>query len=162
MSDPILSLKVDIPQSIKPRVWTVVRFPYDGESYDPFGMHEKLQPVDGYEVRDWQRNDRSGLVWPTSDGWGTLHAMVQWEPGGYDELRDQLVRDPLNLTTGADTTATDHRVPTPGMQSFTKTWGMFVHPETPLALRVMHTDARPRMLTLAELKLEIRTTEEGA
>jgi len=158
MPNPILSLKVHVPQSIEPGVWTVVRFPYDGESYDPFGMHERLDPL-GYEVRDWQRDDRSGLIWPTVDGWGTVHAMVQWEPGDYRELRDQLIRDPLNLSTGPDTTATDHRPPSPGMQCFTKTWGLFVHPKTPLALRVAHDDDQPRLVTLAELKLEIR---EGA
>jgi hypothetical protein len=157
---PIVSLKAEQAQLIPCRTWTVVRFPYgNAESYDPYGLHNALQP-DGYEVRDWQRDARSGLIWPGHDGWVRLDAMIQWEPagpsGGYRELRDQFARDPLGLSTGLDTTATDHRVPTPGMQTFTKGWALFAHPGTPLALRVWHDDARPRQVTLAELKLEHR------
>jgi len=153
---PIVSLKADGGQLIQPGRWTVVRFPTDEESYDPLDMHARLQKHDAYEVRDWARDDRSGLIWPARNGWGTLNAMLQWEPGGYDELRDQFIRDPLNLSTGPDTTATDHRPPSPGMQCFTKTWSLSVRVGTPLALRVAHNDDQPRLLTLAELKLEIR------
>jgi hypothetical protein len=158
---PIVSLKTDRPQLVPPRTWAIVQFPYgDAESYDPLGLHNKVQPG-GYAVRDWQKDPRSGLIWPDHDGWVRLDAMIQWEPaskrGGYRELRDQIARDPLGLATGLDTTATDHRVPTPGMQSFTKGWPLFAHPGTPLALRVWHDDAQPRQVTLAELKLEHRT-----
>jgi hypothetical protein len=159
VSEPIVSLKADRPQRVPRRVWWVVRFPYDGESYDPLGMHHQLQP-DGYEVRDWQRDSRSGLIWPDHDGWVRLDAMIQWEAasprGGYREIRDQFARDPLSLSTGLDTTATDHRPPSPGMQCITKNWALFAHPKTPLALRVWHDDAQPRELLLAELKLEYR------
>ena len=160
MSEPVLSLKTTHPQLIPPRTWTVVRFPYDGESYDALGMHEPIQTFDDYEVRDWQRDDRSGLAWPHHAGWVRLYAMVQWEPasriGGYRSLHDQFARDPLGLTTGLDTTATDQRPPTDGMQSFCKAWGLFANPMTPLALRVWHNDRRPRRVTLAEFKVEYR------
>lgn len=155
MTAPIVSLKTNTVQAISPDRWTVVRFPYTQESHDPLGMHDRPDPL-GYDVRDWQRDDRSGLIWPARDGWATLHALVQWEPGDYRELRDQFIRDPLNLADGADTTATDHRPPSPGMQCFTKTWSMFVRAGTPLALRVAQDDTRPRTLTLAEFKLSIQ------
>jgi hypothetical protein len=157
---PIVSLKTDQPQSIPRCTWTIVRFPYTGESYDPLAMHDPVQPG-GYQVKDWKSDPRSGLIWPDCRDWVRLLAMVQWEPasssGGYRELRDQFARDPLDLSTGLDTTATDHRVPTPGMQSFTKSWALFTESGTPLALRVWHDDAHPRNITLAELKLEHRT-----
>ncbi|MFE9684192.1 hypothetical protein [Streptomyces sp. NPDC006285] len=158
---PIVSLKTEQPQTIPPKTWTVVRFPYDAESYDPLDMHAPVHP-DGYRVKDWAKDSRSGLLWPDRADWVRLSAMIQWEPasssGGYRELRDQIARDPLGLTKkGLDTTATDHRVPTPGMQSFTKGWPIFADPDVPLALRVWHDDARARKVTLAELKLERRT-----
>jgi hypothetical protein len=157
----VCSLKVDTPQMIAPgTTYQVVRFPFGAaESTDRFEMHQVVQP-DGYVVSDWATDDRSGLIWPSKAGWGHLYAMLQWEAasatGGYTELRDQYVRDPLGLTpTPADTTATEHRPPTPGGQYFCKGHGIFVDPGTPLALRVTHNDAQPRRLTLAEFKLAI-------
>jgi hypothetical protein len=134
----------------------VVRFPFGGgESYDDLGMHQMAQP-DGYIISDWRKDDRSGLIWPSVDGWGSLTAMIQWEAGGYSELRDQFVRDPLSLTDDpVNTTATDHRPPSPGMQCFTKHHEIFVHPGVPLALRVSHNDDQARRLVFAELKLAI-------
>lgn len=155
----VVSLKVDILQSIPADGgYHVVRFPYSSEPYDPWGMHQQLQP-DGYEVRDWQREDRSGLIWPTCDGWGVLTANLHWESGGYSELRDRFVRDPLDLATGYDSTATDHRPPSPGMQCFTKQHQMFVHPGVPLAVLVAHNDSQARRLVLAEFKLAIHQNE---
>jgi hypothetical protein len=82
--------------------------------------------------------------------------MIQWEDGAYSELRDQFVRDPLGFTDDpVDTTATDHRPPSPGMQCFTKSHGIFVSPGTPLALRVAHNDSQARDIVLAEFKLAI-------
>jgi hypothetical protein len=156
MAPYVCSLITSTPQLIEPGAYTVVRFPYGaGESHDPYDMHPAEQP-DGYVVGDWATDDRSGLIWPNADGWGELKAMIQWEAGGYTELRDQLVRDPLGLTGDpVNTTATDHRVPSPGMQCFSKAWGIFVHPNVPLALRVFHNDDEPRRLVLAEFKLAI-------
>lgn len=155
----VVSLKVDIPQLIADDgEYHVVRFPDAGEPYDPYGMHQRLQP-DGYEVRDWQRDDRSGLIWPAVDGWGVLTANLHWEAGNYTELRDRFVRDPLDLVDGYDSTATDHRAPSPGMQCFTKQHQMFVHPGVPVALLVAHNASSDRRLVLAEFKLAIH---EGA
>lgn len=159
MTVRVVSLKTDQPQSIPPGGYHVVRFPYGAESYDPHAMHEQTHPT-GYQVRDWQRDDRSGLVWPAVDGWGSLTAMVFWEDGGYSELRDRFVRDPLDLAAGYDSTATEHRPRSQGAQFFHKSHEMFVHPKTPIALLVGHDDSRPRRITLAELKLAIH--HEGA
>ncbi|MGW4493733.1 hypothetical protein [Streptomyces sp. NPDC004376] len=151
------SLKVEGSQRIQPGTWSIVRFPYTSESADDHDMHPARQPG-GRTVTGWATDNRAGLIWPAEEGWGELHAMIQWEAGGYTELRDQFVRDPLGYTTDpANTTATDHRPPSPGMQSFTKSHGIYVHPGTPLALRVWHNDKVPRLLTLAEFKLVIHT-----
>jgi hypothetical protein len=155
----VCSLKRDTPQLVRPDSYTVVRFPFGSrEPYDPHGMHQARQP-DGHVITSWDADERSGLIWPSASGWGQLYAMIQWEAGSYTELRDQYVRDPLGLTsTPNDTTATDHRAPTPGGQYFTKSHGIFVNPETPLALRVRHNDAVARRLLLAEFKLVIHAT----
>lgn len=153
----VCSLKTDVPQLIEPGGYRLVRFPYGGaESYDPQDMHPAEQP-DGHVVTDWASDDRSSLIYPAVDGWGTLSAMIQWEAGRYTELRDQFVRDPLRFTDDpVNTTATDHRPPSPGMQCFAKEWSIFVHPGVPLALRVAHNDSQPRRLVLAEFKLVIQ------
>lgn len=153
----VCSLKADTPQLIQPgTTYRIVRFPFGAaEPTDRFGMHQAVQP-DGYVVSDWATDDRSGLIWPSTAGWGHLHALIQWEAGGYTELRDQYVRDPLGLTPApTDTTATEHRTPTPGGQFYVKNHGIFVDPATPVALRVTHDDSGPRLLTLAEFKLVI-------
>ncbi|MGV2914532.1 hypothetical protein [Streptomyces alfalfae] len=148
----VVSLKVDSPQTIPADgAYHIVRFPYTGESYDPYNMHDAVQP-DGYQVVDWATDDRSGLIWPGFNGWGLLTALIQWESGDYTELRDQFVRSPF---TSPDTTATDHRAPSPGANYFTKHHEIFVAPSTPIALRVAHNDATARQLTLAEFKIAI-------
>ncbi|MDJ1138017.1 hypothetical protein [Streptomyces iconiensis] len=136
----------------------VVRFPFGGgESYDEHGMHQVLQP-DGHRVENWRTDGRASLIWPSADGWGAVTAMIQWEAGGYTELRDQFVRDPLGLTDRPnDTTATDHRTPSPGMQCFTKHHELFVHPHVPLAVRVGQNAGRSRALVHAQFKLAIHT-----
>jgi hypothetical protein len=163
----VCSLKRDFNQLIQPgTTYQTLRFPFGAaESSDRFQMHQLSQP-DGYVISaaGWDSDERSGLIWPSRAGWGHLYAMVQWEAasapaasGGYTELRDQFVRDPLSLgsPTPNDTTATEHRSPTPGIQCFVKNWGVFVDPDTPLAFRVAHNDTAPRNVILAEFKLVI-------
>ncbi|GEB49491.1 MULTISPECIES: hypothetical protein [Streptomyces] len=158
MPIPVCSLILNERRELDPGEYHVVRFPFGGgESYDAEGMHQVAQP-DGYEVGDWRADDRSGLIWPSADGWGILTAMIQWEAGSYGELRDQFVRDPLGLTDNPDdTTATDHRPPSKGMQCFTKTHSLFVHPGVPLALRVSHDAGGRCALVHAQFKLSIHT-----
>ena len=157
MAVRICSLIVTEPQVIPPGGYRVVRFPFGtAESYDALGMHQVVQP-DGYTIRDWRTDNRAGLIWPSADGWGSLTAMIQWEAGGYSELRDRFVRDPLGLSTGADSTATDHRPRSPGVQCFTKHHEIFVHPGTPLALMVSHNNSASTRLVLAEFKLAIHS-----
>ncbi|MEU6594799.1 hypothetical protein ABZ923_37330 [Streptomyces sp. NPDC046881] len=159
----VCSLKVDTPQSIPSSAsYTIVRFPYGAaEPTDRFEMHQALQP-DGSTVTNYATDDRSGLIRPSRAGWGSLYALIQWEAptatsGTVTEYRDQFVRDPLGETaTPNDTTATDHRAATPGGQFWTKSWGIFVTPDVPLALRVTHNGTvGPLLMTLAEFKLVI-------
>ncbi|WP_371528368.1 hypothetical protein OG302_22260 [Streptomyces sp. NBC_01283] len=154
MTVQICSLKTETPQAITPGSYQVVRFPYADESIDVHGMHNQVDPLN-YETRDWQRSDRSGLIWPSMDGWGCLTSLIYWEAGDYDELRDRYVRDPLDLSTGADSTATEHRPPSPGQQFFHKSHEMFVRVGTPIALLVAQDAPRTTRLTLAEFKLAI-------
>lgn len=152
----VCSLKVDAPQVIPADGgYHIVRFPFgSAEPYDAYGMHQMAQP-DGYQITDWTTDDRSGLIWPAVDGWGSLTAMVYWESGGYTELRDRFVRDPLGLSSGYDSTATEHRPPSPGMQCWHKSHELFVEVGMPLGLLVAHNDTVPRNVTLAEFKLAI-------
>lgn len=155
----VCSLKLAAAQSIPADgTYHVVRFPFgSAEPSDSWNMHQASQP-DGVQVASWTTDDRSGLIWPAMEGWGHLYAMVQWEAGDYSELRDQFVRDPLGFTDDpVNTTATDHRPPSPGMQCFTKGHGIWVYPGTPIALRVAHNDGRARNLLCAEFKLAIHT-----
>lgn len=155
----VCSLIAGESQLIPPGGYHVVRFPFGGESADAHGMHEPVQPG-GPPIVSWKSDDRSGLIWPCVDGWGVLTANVHWEPGGYDELRDRFVRDPFG--EAPDSTATDHRAPSPGMQCFTKQHQLFVHAGTPLAFLVSHNDSVPRKVTHAQYKLAIHPTEQGA
>jgi hypothetical protein len=154
----VCSLKRDTPQVVPPGAYTILRFPFGAaESYDRWRMHQVAQP-DGYTITDWDNDPRSGLIWPARSGWGELHAMIQWESGDYEELRDQYIRDPLSLgsPTPADTTATEHRPPSIGMQCWVKgSHGIFVRPDTPLAVRAAHDGSTPRAVVLAEFKLVI-------
>jgi hypothetical protein len=165
MPTEVCSLKVEIDQPIRPNVWTIVRFPFDssGESTDPLNMHDPNRPPPGGPVTNWQNDDRSGLIWPSSSAWGLMYSLIQWADPGVQatctagtEFRDQYVRDPLGYTSNpVDTTATDHRTATPGIQTYTKSWGIFVSPTVPLALRVRHDASGTVNLTLAEFKLAI-------
>ncbi|MFD8771466.1 hypothetical protein [Streptomyces sp. NPDC059916] len=164
MTVHICSLILKEPQTIPADGdYHVVRFPFgSGESSDVHGMHQMAQP-DRHQITNWRTDPRSGLIWPAVDGWGSLTAMIFWEDGGYTELRDQFVRDPLRFTKDPEnTTATDHRPRSPKTQHFTKHHEMFVHPQVPVALRVAHDDRTAQRITLAEFKLAIHPVEEGA
>lgn len=159
MSVLVCSLINKEKQVIPPGGYHILRFPFGGgESYDTHGMHQMDQP-DGYQITDWRTDDRSGLIWPAAGGWGVLTGIVYWEDGSYTELRDRFERDPLNLSTGSDTTATDHRPQSPGVQCFTKTHQMFVHSDTPVAFKVGHNSSGAQTTYLAEFKLAIHVAE---
>lgn len=138
-------------QDIEPGDYQVVRFPYgSSESYDAHEMHQAAQPDGTVSVYP---DERSGLIWPQHDAWGYLHALLYWEGGTYNEVRDRFVRDPLDLTTGYDSTCTEDHAKTPGGQYIAKSWAMFVHPETPIGLLVRHSVSTTQRLALAEFKL---------
>ncbi|MFF0139656.1 hypothetical protein ACFYRN_24785 [Streptomyces sp. NPDC005227] len=156
MTVQICSLIVSEPQSIPADgQYHVVRFPFgSGESSDDLDMHQMAQP-DGYTITDWHHDDRSGLIWPSVEGWGSLNALMYWDDGSYSEIRSRFVRDPLNLATGFDSTCTEDAPATPGGQYRAKHWEIFVHPGTPLALMVKHDAGRAVNLAFAEFKLAI-------
>lgn len=147
----------DGQQLIKPGDYRLIRFPFaaSDESYDADGMHDTKQP-DG--VTATFADERSGLIWPTADGWADLYAMIYLEAADYTEYRDRFVRDPLGLTPkGPDSTCTRDRAITPGGQYVTKHWGIFVHPGTPIGLLAEVNSSTSVALTLAEFKMAIHT-----
>lgn len=155
MRQHVCSLIVKKPQLIPPNKWTIVKFPYgdENESYDQDNMHALERGGRSYP---YPASEVSGLIYPKHDGpFAHLNAMIQWEEARVArEYRDQFCRDPLGATKDpVNTTATDHRPPSPGLQCFTKSWDLFVHPNVPLALRVAHNYSRPINLVLVELKL---------
>lgn len=154
----VCSLIVDEPQHIPADgKYHLLHFPFgSSESSDDVDMHQMAQP-DGYTIADWRTDDRSGLIWPSCEGWGSLTGVIFWDAGGYTELRDQFVRDPLNLSTGYNSTATQDHPPTPGGQYLHKSHELFVHPGTPIGLLVKHNASGPVDVTFAEFKLAIHT-----
>jgi hypothetical protein len=156
----VVSLISSAPQLIQPGAYANVRFPYDGESADYASMHQATQP-DGYVVTNWAVDDRSSLIWPAMRGWATVYAAAQFaDESDATEYRSQFARDPLDLSTGLDTTATEHRAATVGGEFWTRTFGLVVNPGTPLSFRVSHNASTPQNLTLAEFKLVIQPMYE--
>ena len=167
MSVAICSLKYEAARSGAQKItydedgYHLVRFPYaeSEESYDPWKMHDAARG--GSRAAKFPEA-RSGLIWPSHDGWGVLSAMVFWEADTRAlEYRSRFVRDPLNLSTHYDSTATNDSALTRGGQFRTYLWQMFVHPETPVGLKISARglgDAKIHTpLVLAEFKLAIHT-----
>ncbi|APY89111.1 hypothetical protein DCW30_21195 [Streptomyces alfalfae] len=163
----ICSLKWDAAQDGRQSVtydsdgYHLVRFPYGAgeENYDPWRMHD---PAKGGGSSAAFPHPRSGLIWPSHDGWGVLSALVFWEPdSGPTEYRTRFVRDPLGLSTGYDSTATTDSAPTRGSQFRSYVWQMFVHPNTPVGLKISARgvgDVRKKTpITHAQFKLAIHT-----
>lgn len=148
----VVSLIATEPQEIPPSAYTIVRFPYVGESSDAWGMHAAEQP-DG--VVSAFPDERSGLIWPAVAGWGSLTAMVYWANGDYSEVRDRFVRAPLNVAGEYDSTATEDHAPTQGGQYRHKCHELFVRPGTPLGFLVRHNASVPVSITHAQFKLAI-------
>ena len=149
------SLLVSEDQVIPRGEYTIVRFPYSSgggaEQSDAEGMHSPAQPDGGSSAYP---DERSGLIWPAHSGViGHWLAEAQFEPGDYSEIRLQFIRDPLNLSTGANTTGTTHLPKSPGMQCFTLSHMFIANADTPVAFRVFHNASGPVKLTLAEHKL---------
>ncbi|MET7852491.1 hypothetical protein AB0D78_19520 [Streptomyces avermitilis] len=167
MSVVISSLKYEAAHSGAQKItydtdgYHLVRFPYElsEESYDPWKMHD---PAQGGGQASTYPDTRSGLIWPSHDGWAVLSAMVFWEADARAlEYRARFVRDPLGVSTGYDSTATNDTTLTRGGQYRTYLWQMFVHPGTPVGLKISARgvgDAKIAVpITLAEFKLAIHT-----
>ncbi|BBC37754.1 hypothetical protein SGFS_090480 [Streptomyces graminofaciens] len=171
MSVVVCSLKWDRAEAGAQKIaydsdgYHLVRFPYDanGESYDPWKMHD---PANGGTAKSKYPDARSGLIWPSHDGWGVLSAMVFWESDLQTlEYRARFVRDPLNMTAKKyDSTGTTDSALTPGGQYRTYLWQFFVKKGMPLGLKVtargLGDTRRTPALTLAEFKLAIHTDVE--
>ncbi|POX37679.1 hypothetical protein C3486_27080 [Streptomyces sp. Ru73] len=139
----------------------LVRFPYgeSDESYDPWRMHD---PANGGSPDSAFPDERSGLIWPSHEGWGVLSAMVFWAADSRpNEYRARFVRDPLSTGSGYDSTATTDTWKTGGGQYKTYMWQIFVHPGTPLGLKISARgpgDTKvPAPITHAQFKLAIHT-----
>ncbi|MBZ4020401.1 hypothetical protein [Streptomyces purpurogeneiscleroticus] len=139
----------------------LVRFPYGAsdESYDPWRMHD---PANGGGNPSAFPDARSGLIWPSHDGWGVLSAMVFWSADSRpNEYRARFVRDPLNSAGGYDSTATTDTWKTGGGQYKTYMWQIFVHPGTPIGLKISARGSGdtkvPVPITHAQFKLAIHT-----
>jgi hypothetical protein len=158
MAQHVCSLKFDAERDGGPLTvpagqdYHLVPFPYgSAESYDADNMHSKTR---GGADHPFPSDRASALIWPAHEAWGRLYAMIQWEAASGDEateLRDQFARDPLGEI---DTTCTEHRPASPGMQCFAKAWAIFVSPAVPLGLRVAHNAPGSLHMVLAEFKLE--------
>ncbi|MYW67724.1 hypothetical protein GTY65_27160 [Streptomyces sp. SID8379] len=165
MTVAISSLKYEAARSGAQKItydgdgYHLVRFPYEKgeESYDPWNMHD---PAGGGGTSKYP-DARSGLIWPSHDGWATLSALVFWAADERaTEYRARFVRDPLNLSTRYDSTATTDISATGGGQYRSYTWQMFVHPGTPVGLKVSARRGDTPLavpITLAEFKLAIQT-----
>ena len=158
MAQHVCSLKFDAdrdggPLSVAPGDgYHLVPFPYgSAENHDTDNMHAEKR--DG-KTHPFPADPASALIHPAHEAWGRLYAMIQWEVASGDEateLRDQFARDPLGKV---DTTCTEHRRASPGMQCFAKAWAIFVTPSVPLGLRVAHNAGGSLRVVLAEFKLE--------
>lgn len=138
-------------QSIQPNQYTLLRFPFDNESADAFDLHPRVQPDTGQSIT--VSDPRAGLIWPAHTAWATLNALAYFEEDNYTEIRTRFTRDPLNLTTGEDSTCTQDHAPTPGGQYISKSWNIFVHPMTSIGFLVKHNASTSVAVTLAEFKL---------
>lgn len=154
-----LKTKSGVKQSIPPGPdYTIVRFPFDGqESSDSHDLHPVLQPDTAESIT--YTSPRAGLIWPAHTAWADLYGMLYWDAGNYTELRDRFVRDPLNLSSGYDSTCTEDHNVTPGGSYIAKAWGLRAYVGTPLALMVKHNSSGPVNLAFAEFKVKYTVWE---
>lgn len=148
------SLKFDTTQDqwIMPGDYQIVRFPFEPiESSDIYDLHPKVQPDTSGSIT--LASQRAGLIWPKHEQWATLWGLLYWADGDYTEVRDRFVRDPLNLSSGFDSTCTEDHASTPGGQYIAKSWAAKVYPGTPWALMVRHNSPDPVKLDFAEFKM---------
>lgn len=146
-----LKFAADQNQVINTGDYQIVRFPFDVESSDIYDLHPVIQPDTGETVT--LSSQRSGLIWPAHSRWARLWALMYWTDGPYTEVRSRFVRDPLNLSSGYDSTATEDDGKNVGGQYRTKAWEIKVYPGTPVALMVKHNASVPVTLDFAELKM---------
>lgn len=139
-------------QWIAPGDYQIVRFPFEPEeSSDTFDLHPKVQPDMAGSIT--LSSQRAGLIWPKHERWATLWGLLYWADGPYTEVRSRFVRDPLNLSSGYDSTCTEDDGKNAGGQYRAKSWAAKVYPGTPWALMVRHNASVPVKLDFAEFKM---------
>lgn len=142
------SLAVSTNQSIPPKKWTTVRFPYDTESTDVWNMHRAQQG----DVLSRFPDARSALIWPHVSGLGLVEASFELESGAYTDVRSMFVRDPLGT---ADTTANEHHTPSTGGQYYNRVHMLMVSRTVPLAFMIYHNAPGPVETMYAQFKLAV-------
>lgn len=135
----------------------LVRFPYGGESYDPWKMHDG---ANGGGDPSAFPDPRSGLIHPSHEGWGMFSATVHWSKDSEPhEYRARFVRNPLD--SGYDSTGTTDSAVTGGHQFRTYAWQFFVHRDVPVGLKITARgsgDSRvPTPIVHAQFKLAVHT-----
>lgn len=148
------SLKFDTDQDqwIQPGDYQIVRFPFGSvESSDVYDLHPVIQP--DTQASTSLSSQRAGLIWPKHERWATLWGLMYWADGPYTEVRSRFVRDPLNLSSGYDSTCTEDDQSNPGGQYRAKSWAAKVYPGTPWALMVRHNASSAVKLDFAEFKM---------
>lgn len=143
----------DPDQYVPAGKWTLLRFPFGGESTDREGMHRAT--IDG--ITYTYTDPESGLIWPAHDStpeeqivghwYGTCHLV----DGGYSEVRGQFVRDPLGPKP--DSTGTVHEAPSPGMQCSAYGIPFEINSKTPVGFKVFFGGTGTRKVEHAKFKL---------
>lgn len=159
MSVYVCSLLTNTSQSIpSSAAYTSVKFEHNTESSDLWDMHPLTQPDGGTSSNGAAR---SALIWPTVAGWATLEGYVVWDYNANwavdRETRSQFIRDPLNLTTGADSTVTADHAKTPGGQYVTRYHGLFAVVNTPLAFQIKQESGYTSTISHAQFKVAIES-----
>lgn len=136
-------------------LYHIVRFPYGPapgeEQTDVWEMHSPTNHVDGHIVTDWENDDYAGLIFPHLNGEGLLIGKINWSTGN-GEYKDQFCRDPLEISTGKDWTATEGPH---SLRYHNKLHSIYVEPNTPVSLRVHNGSGFDRYITHAQFKLII-------
>ncbi|MER5252939.1 hypothetical protein [Streptomyces sp. NPDC002855] len=155
----ICSLVMNAAQTVPSQsAYYNVRFDYETPTADHWEMHRPNQPDGGTSVSG---DERSSLIWPQVAGWATVIGYAVWNYNASwsatQEVRAQFCRDPLNLTTGADSTATVDDANTPGGQYKHYMHQMFVSPNTPVSFQLKHQSGVPAVISHAQFKMAIES-----
>lgn len=104
---------------------------------------------DAYSMAGGERD----VILPHAEGLACLELNVIWDDVYQpEEFRDVFVRDPRGRD---DRTGYDHRSATKGVNCFTKTHWLEVHPSVPLGVYVSQDSGYPLNVTHAQFKMTL-------